>query len=115
PPLCHRCGRRSERFLTRRSNRKGNANRPFYKCQRCDKFLCFADRRGNIPDNPSCHCGASSKQQLAGREKKVPRGVHFVCRLGECDFYQPHFDRSGRQVTVDDDDLVRRFAELGFL
>ena len=91
------------------SNRKGNAGRPYYKCQHCSKFLCFVDDRGNDPNNPPCHCGASSKTQVAGREKKVPGGIHYVCRLGGCDFYKPNIGEDGNQVTVEDleKDLAR--------
>lgn len=51
---------------------------------------------------------------MAGREKKVPRGVHYVCRLGACDFYQPCIGIDGEQVSVEDD-LVTGLAALGIL
>lgn len=37
---------------------------------------------------------------MAGMETTVPFGVHFVCRLGKCNFYQPSMDQDGKQVTV---------------
>ncbi|KAF2189958.1 hypothetical protein K469DRAFT_561858 [Zopfia rhizophila CBS 207.26] len=101
PPNCFQCGGPSLRSTTRRSNRKGNAGRPYDKCMRCGKFLGFADERGNDPNNPPCGCGVSSKRQVAGPEKRVPRGLHYVCRLGACDFYAPCKDAEDRQVTVD--------------
>ncbi|KAK4233357.1 hypothetical protein C8A03DRAFT_19562 [Achaetomium macrosporum] len=104
----------SKSFTTRHSNRNGNAGRPYYKCQPCNKFLCFADSRGNNPGNPPCDCGVSSKTQVAGKEKKVPRGVHYVCRLGKCDFYKPCVE-NGKQVAVESDDLVHRLAMLSIL
>ncbi|KAK4237114.1 hypothetical protein C8A03DRAFT_16315, partial [Achaetomium macrosporum] len=55
------------------------------------------------------------KKQLAGRETSVPRGVHYVCRLGGCTFYRPHIGGSGEQVTVDDDNLVHLMVELSIL
>ncbi|KAK4174866.1 hypothetical protein QBC36DRAFT_33103, partial [Triangularia setosa] len=93
--LSRLCERPSKRFITRYSNRKGNAGRPYYKWQPCGKFLCFADHRGNDPNSPPCYCGVSSNRQLAGRETSVPRGVHYVCRLGVCTFYQPHIGGNG--------------------
>ncbi|KAH8655689.1 hypothetical protein BX600DRAFT_385793, partial [Xylariales sp. PMI_506] len=111
PPTCFLCNKPSVRMITRKSNRKGNAERPYYKCHPCDKFLCFADKRGNDPTNPVCHCGASSRRQIAGRETRNPGGVHFVCRLGTCDFYAPL--RNGCEpVTVQADDLVKLLAAL---
>lgn len=100
PPRCFRCGGPSERMTTRNSNRKGNAGRPYDKCTRCKKFLGFADERGNDPNNPPCHCGVSSRRQLAGPEKQVPYGLHYVCRLGACDFYAPYTNAGNQQVTV---------------
>ncbi|KAF2498794.1 hypothetical protein BU16DRAFT_443877, partial [Lophium mytilinum] len=88
------------RFVTRRSNRKGNTGRPYFKCLSCDRFLCFADRRGNDPSNPLCFCGASIKRQISGPEKDVARGVHFVCRLGECAFYRICVDANHQQCIV---------------
>lgn len=51
---------------------------------------------------------------MAGQEKKVPRGVHYVCRLGTCDFYQPFIGIDGEQVSVVDN-LVPHFAAFGIL
>ncbi|KAL2139005.1 hypothetical protein VTI28DRAFT_5910 [Corynascus sepedonium] len=115
PPLCRLCKRPSKMFITRHSNRKGNAGCRYYKCQPRSEFLCFADYRGNHPDNPPCHCGVSSKKQLTGRETRVSRGVRYVCRLGECTFYRPYISGSGEQVRVDDDDLVHLIVKLRIL
>ncbi|OJD10148.1 hypothetical protein ACJ73_09917 [Blastomyces percursus] len=78
PPNCRSCHHPSSREVTRASNRKGNAGRPYYKCHRCNKFLCFADDRGNDPSNPPCYCGVLSRRQVAGYDKHVPRGMHFA-------------------------------------
>lgn len=39
--------------------------------------------------------------QIAGPERQVPRGVHYVCRLGTCGFYTLAVDPQLRQITVD--------------
>ncbi|KAL2782521.1 hypothetical protein BJX66DRAFT_320533 [Aspergillus keveii] len=115
-PDCMRCGRPSTEFTTRISNRNGNAGRPYFKCVPCDKFLVFNDTRGNDPRNPDCYCGCSSKRQVAGRERRVPRGLHYVCRLGECRFYAPVRGSAGQQMTLEDVEeelinlLIRFFA-----
>ncbi|KAJ5718250.1 hypothetical protein N7488_003896 [Penicillium malachiteum] len=114
PPSCRECGRRSTRRITQQSNKKGNAGRPFYKCLRCDKFLCFDDRRGNDVSNPLCYCGASSKEQRAGPDKRVPGGLHFVCRLGCCDFYQAHRNSRGQDLIIPDD-LVEDMKKISFV
>ena len=111
-PPCFRCGEPSVRFITRRSNRNGNVGRPYYKCVECRQFLVFADERGNDPQNPPCDCGTSSKTQVSGPDKSVPRGVHYVCRLGKCDFYAPCMDQEGNQVALVGDQLLDQLAAL---
>jgi hypothetical protein len=113
-PRCCLCDGPGSRYITRRSNRNGNIGRPYYKCLPCKKFLGFADDRGNDTRNPPCDCGESSKRQLAGKNK-TRRGVHYACRLLSCDFYQPCVGGDGEQVTVDDDEIVRRLAGLRIL
>lgn len=108
-PDCYKCGKPSILRITRISNRKGNARRPYYKCQSCDKFLVFKDERGNDPRNPPCHCRVSSKMQIAGREKRVSRGLHYVCRLGQCDFYDTARDSSEIQLAIDEEWIVDMF------
>ena len=110
-PNCRVCNRRTTRLITRVSNRKGNANRPYYKCIQCDKFQRFDDDRGNDPRNPLCLCQTPSKQQVAGPDKLVPRGLHYVCRSGACDFYGVRRDAQERQITLDED-LVETLASL---
>ena len=104
-PECCRCRRPGVLKITGSLNRNWNAGRPYYKCEDCDQFLVFNDIRGNDPRNPPCHCGASSKAQVSGPEKRVPRGLHYVCRLGTCDFYSTARDFNGNQVRLWQDSL----------
>jgi hypothetical protein len=114
PPNCFLCGQPSNRCTTRSSNRNGNAGRPYFKCLNCDKFLAFADYRGNDPTNPTCVCGVSSKRQIAGRQGRVPGGVHYVCRLGSCDFYLPATNTQEQQIVVQEE-LVPLLARLSMI
>ncbi|MBE3050124.1 hypothetical protein IMZ48_48030 [Candidatus Bathyarchaeota archaeon] len=102
PPACRLCGSPSEQRHALASNPNGNEDRPYYKCTRdgCDRWLVFNDERGNLPDNPECHCGASSKMQAAGPRKD--RSLHFVCRLGMCDYFFHLVNEQGRWVCVDE-------------
>lgn len=102
---CRRCGSSDlSYFTTRRSNRNGNAGRPYYKCMPCDKFITFIDNRGIHFHNPECGCGHSSRLQVAGRfAPKLARGLHYVCATGSCDFFQSAADRSGRNYDVTED------------
>ncbi|KAI0970446.1 hypothetical protein F4678DRAFT_462673 [Xylaria arbuscula] len=100
PPLCFLYSKANERIVTQSSNRNGNAGRPYYKCTPCNNFLVFADERGNDPTNPECHCGFSSKRQITGRSDRVAGLVHYVCRLGECDYYNPSRDESGIATVI---------------
>ncbi|KAK2037077.1 hypothetical protein LZ31DRAFT_426802, partial [Colletotrichum somersetense] len=100
PPLCRSCRAPTTRHVTRSSNRKGNAGRPYYKCLPCNKFHCFADSRGCDPRNPNCSCGQPSRMQVAGRERNPPGGLHFVCQNGGCDFYLPRVNDNGVHERV---------------
>lgn len=111
-PDCIQCTRPTSLLYTRTSNRKGNAGRPYYKCVPCDKFHCFADQRGNDPTNTPCDCGKSSKRQISGPEKG--RQVHYVCRIGGCDFYKAH--KNTQQETINlDKELVEPTARLSII
>ena len=112
-PNCHPCGKKAVLKRTQQSNRKGNAGRPYYKRPGCGKFLVFNDQRGNDPLNPACtNCGVSSKMQIAGPEKEVPRGLHYVCRLGRCSFYDTVKDGRGAQFSLGSEWLVEKFKRF---
>ncbi len=110
-PDCRVCHKPGTRLITRASNRTGNANRPYYKCVPCKKFLRFDDNRGNDASNPLCYCQTSSKMQVAGPHKSVPRGLHYVCLSGACDYYEVRLDEKERQVALDEK-LVATLAGL---
>lgn len=112
-PACVRCHRKTQRFITRYSNRKGNGGRPYYKCVPCDKFACFDDERGNDDRNPRCDgCGHPSKRQVAGMNTQLPGGIHYVCSRGTCDFYEPHLKEDGEQLAIVDADILTALARL---
>lgn len=111
PPICSRCNSPSQRKTTRSSNRNGNAGRPYDKCTNCGNFLGFADERGNNPNNPLCHCGQSSKAQVTGQNSGNPGGLHYVCRLGTCDYYYVRRNRNNEQIRLCGD-MVEQFANL---
>ncbi|RBR15430.1 hypothetical protein FVER53590_09337 [Fusarium verticillioides] len=114
PPVCFVCNNRSRRLVTRSSNRNGNAGRPYHKCTNCQKFLGFADLRGNSPDNPPCYCSESSKAQVTGENGGSPGRLHYVCRLGTCDYYAERVDQENEQVRFSRD-VVDRLARLGLV
>ena len=115
PSPCCNCGSSSiAKLITKSSNQKGNAGRPYYKCETCTEFLGFVDFKGNGTDNPPCDCGVSSKMQIAGSERRVSRGLHFVCRLARCDFYAPLLREDGNQATAGDEDIAEVLERLGF-
>ncbi|KAI1661984.1 hypothetical protein F4813DRAFT_94991 [Daldinia decipiens] len=97
PPKCFRCLETATRYTTSKTNTKGNGGRPYFKCDPCNKFLVFADYRGNYPrhdpqrgpEDNICHCSVSTKRLIAGRDKNNPGQVFYVCRQGTCDAYIP--------------------------
>lgn len=118
PTKCFRCNGRSSRHVVKATNMKGNAGKPYYRCADRPKrecgFLVFSDSQGNSVDNPPCDCNASSKLQVAGPDKG--RQAHYVCRLGECDFWQA--GSSDNQQVADlqvENSLLHSFGRLGLV
>ncbi|KAL4874200.1 hypothetical protein BJY04DRAFT_41878 [Aspergillus karnatakaensis] len=79
-PSCFGCDCRMTRRRTER-NDKGNKNRPFYVCTRCDDGIIFDDWEGIRDGNPECRCGEISRGQME-------RGWNYVyrCAKGNCVF-----------------------------
>lgn len=102
-PLCRRCDEPLTRRITRSSNRTGNAGRPYYRCNGCNTFGCWDDDRGVDPiRNPLCDCGIPSRRQVAGPQKNVPWGLHYVCLKGMCDYYEEAREEgTQKQVRLD--------------
>ncbi|KAF2807534.1 uncharacterized protein BDZ99DRAFT_465379 [Mytilinidion resinicola] len=113
-PLCLECERPVTRLTTSRYNRNGNARRPYLKCVPCDKFHSFADEQGNNPENLRCHCGEPSRKQVSGIKTQSQRGLHYVCSLGNCDFYRAAIGPSGHQVLLDER-LPNQMRTLGLV
>lgn len=113
-PACSLCGGEPKYSITRRSNRSGNAKRPYYKCVTCEKFITFDDDRGTAVMNPLCDCHSSSRMQVAGRLAKTARGLHYVSAKGKCDFFERARSSAGVQYKLDED-LVGMFCQLGII
>jgi hypothetical protein len=108
-PLCQQSGCNLEKLTTRTSNRNGNANRPYLKCSKCDKFVTFLDDRGTHPVNPKCECHVPSRLQVASFCKG--RKLHFVCSTGHCRFYELARDREYKPIDLAED-YILKFATL---
>lgn len=84
-PICPTCHQASTRRVTNPANRNGNANRPFYFCDRSHKhsFITWDDARGIMPGNPQCWCGQVSRRDRAS-------GPHlnewYACASRDCGF-----------------------------
>lgn len=111
-PKCIKCNKPTTFSITRLSNRKGNGGRPYYKCIPCKKFSCFADDRGNDRSNPQCHCGLKSRRQVSGPEKRGPRQVHYVCRVGGCDYYEVHLTPEKKPISFNALEVVELLGGL---
>ncbi|KAH7148025.1 hypothetical protein DER46DRAFT_616104 [Fusarium sp. MPI-SDFR-AT-0072] len=114
PPVCFVCNTPSLRLITRSSNRKGNAGRPYRKRTNCQKFLGFVDERGNSPDNPLCYCGESTKAQVTGQNSGSDGRLHYACRKGTCDYYATEAGQNSEQIRVSRD-IVYQLARLGLV
>ncbi|CAG8906322.1 unnamed protein product [Penicillium egyptiacum] len=100
PPKCPKCYEYGIRRIVNSSNPNGNAGRPYYICYSCDRFICFADRRGISPANRRCRCGKYTRRQISGTGKELPHGIHYVCARGWCWFYEKEVDQDGVQRQV---------------
>lgn len=118
-PNCSKCGANDDalsKYITRSSNRNGNAGRPYTKCVPCDRFITFNDDRGNHANNIECYCGTPSRLQVAGKAKG--RGLHYVCSSGACRFYdiRAKADVEGREQVAEQatvtEDLLKLMVEL---
>ena len=115
-PRCPLCGAQCDqltKFVTRTSNRNSNSGRPYLKCMPCEKFITFLDDRGIDSRAPKCACDLPSRLQVSGKYgKSTPRGLHYVCSVGHCEYYEVKKNDYGRQQTIDNEDLVSLFATL---
>ncbi|KAJ5476576.1 hypothetical protein N7475_002305 [Penicillium sp. IBT 31633x] len=44
-----------------------------------DRFICIDDQRGISPASPVCNYGRYSQRQMAGAERQISRGPHYIC------------------------------------
>ena len=104
PPQCWPCGAPTKQQVESPGNWNGNGDRPMYRCDKCNKFVCFADARGVHPENPRCECPEQplSRAQLTGEteNREIPRAVHYRCAMGMCSFFKYKKDDQGEVVTL---------------
>lgn len=116
-PRCSSCDAtypHLRRFVTRRSNRNGNAGRPYLKCMPCEKFITFLDDRGIDLDGPHCFCDFPCRLQVSGRYvvTTTPRGLHYVCAFGRCKYHEP-VKRDGKGTDTGEQETVpEEFVDL---
>jgi hypothetical protein len=101
-PLCLQCGRLVKYNIVKETNRNGNAGRPYFTCIPCRKFHSFADERGNSSQNPLCYYNQPNRTQVARYRAQLSGLLHYVRRVGACDFYQVVINLEGRQMVSDE-------------
>ncbi|KAL6407389.1 hypothetical protein AUP68_10221 [Ilyonectria robusta] len=84
-PICPTCHQASTRRITNPANRNGNANRPFYFCDRSHKhsFITWDDALGIMPGNPQCWCGQVSRVDRASGPQS---DEWYACASRDCGF-----------------------------
>lgn len=117
-PRCVRCNAKFkdlERFVTRTSNRNQNSGRPYLKCMPCRKFVTWLDTRGISENGPRCYCDLPCRLLVAGKYgKDTPRGLHYVCSLGCCDYFSVAKTNQDEQAVVTEE-LLEMFMQLRIL
>ena len=103
-PQCWRCNTAANLHVVSPDNWNGNGDRPMYRCDDCNQFICFADTRGIHPENPRCECSDEplSRAQVAGdtEQQENPRAVYYTCVTKECSFLEYKTDDKGGVVTL---------------
>ncbi|KAL4882522.1 hypothetical protein BJY04DRAFT_187216 [Aspergillus karnatakaensis] len=84
PATCRVCRYPLIQLRVKGTNPK-NANRPYFRCERCGKFRGWADNEGVYSENPLCHCGVFSRVDTAGWERGG--GLFYACASGGCQFW----------------------------
>ncbi|KAI1822986.1 hypothetical protein F4861DRAFT_352381 [Xylaria intraflava] len=101
-PKCGFCGAYSESAIVMWDNPNGNANRPYFKCSKCKRFLVFRDWRGIDPENPVCCCGYISRRGVTGVKNAKPGRLFYTCVAGDCDFFEwMTHDREVIRISMD--------------
>lgn len=88
PPTCRHCyNPRPTRKLTK-GNANGNAGRHYYKCFKCNKFLCFDDDLCLVEGvgGKSC-CKYGYRIGRAGSDRDYPGFLYRGC-AGGCGFFE---------------------------
>ena len=101
-PVCRGCDEETTRLKTKPENDRGNAGRPYYKCQNNEcrkKFYCFDDARGVHPDNPLCFCRERSRRIVAGKATSDYLFLKFQCARNDCDCSFPEQDQGGLKTV----------------
>ena len=83
---CLICGQPTKRCVVKRGNRNGHGNRPYYKCQPCDKFHSWGDNKGVKDSNLECYCNRPSRREVT-RKRGRPE-EYYECATGLCMFYE---------------------------
>ncbi|KAK3939017.1 hypothetical protein QBC46DRAFT_217185, partial [Diplogelasinospora grovesii] len=90
-PPCLICGTPSSFREVLPYNTNGNALRPYYRCEPCDKFVTFADLIGCHPDNPPCNCEPrmASREVVTGSNAQCGAGRKvWRCAEGRCRYWK---------------------------
>lgn len=82
-PPCPKCKAQSHLRITSSYNTKGNANRPYYRCQPCDKFVTWADLK-DVVGPYLCYCGNRCRELVTTRGVKNWKCPDAICNF---DYY----------------------------
>ncbi|RYP02595.1 hypothetical protein DL764_005721 [Monosporascus ibericus] len=101
---CPRAQRGHADIVCETSRSQRNAGREYYRCLGCgpgDGFICWADGRGVRPDNPRCHCGHASREDITGFRSLQPGTLWYKCATDACGFRRFDWDDPLTQEEAD--------------
>ncbi|PYI17873.1 hypothetical protein BO99DRAFT_462492 [Aspergillus violaceofuscus CBS 115571] len=104
PLPCCRGNAITSQYTVSETNENGNAGRPYYRCDHCGSFACFADLRGVHPDNPPCDCEGQlpCRLQVASQNDRrcFPGVLFYTCAVGRCNYFSRVEDGDGEAVLA---------------
>lgn len=86
-PRCKHCQKPTTKLIVEPWNQKGNAGRPYFYCENCQKPHSWADKQGIYPDNPLCFCARRKPSRLDYSSQEKGNKPYLCCATGDCRFF----------------------------
>lgn len=86
-PRCKYCQKPTTRKDTKCWNQNGNAGRPYFFCEPCQKIKSWADKQGIYAESPLCFCDSPKSSRLDYSSREKGNKPFLSCATGQCNFF----------------------------